>query len=41
MSAATIAKIEQYERRVTVGEAVLLAEALETTVDENGGRSTG
>ena len=33
ITADTIAKIEQYKRRVTVGEAGLIADALATTVD--------
>jgi DNA-binding XRE family transcriptional regulator len=33
LTADTIAKIEQYKRRVTVGEAGLIADALATTVD--------
>jgi len=34
LAADSIGKIEQYKRKVAVGEAVMLAEALATTVDE-------
>jgi hypothetical protein len=34
LTAGSISKIEQYKRRVTVGEAGLIAHALATTIDE-------